>query len=952
MPRVGTGRKGTGKTVDKLLKTLSYSDDKMLDVMPTGNGVRLIDAYGNIVSHRNIMLSDVDNDTFTKLTVNRCPSGYVCLTNNCMVAVLQNEDYNPIVVWIRANEIHHGYKVLQALPQPSYSGVVTIDKDELNIMALHEFYDGVADSYDQEWRRKSLYKKYSNLFEKAPVISLEVMMLIGMVLSSGRITKLSTRNIGKCVVRIPAPLDRSKSVFLDKALDDLGIGWCFKNGKTRTVGSSEQKSEVLVSDNKKLYLVLSYLIGNDTYQSRDASKIVHMTPEHDLALLYGMMLCRTSIDDRHDTGRGITAEISTHDETQFLLLYSLLMQYGVSPSVHINTMVRTNIVTTSAPVVYGIRNFVSVNEFIERMDNNKHHENNGGEYEFFEYDGTQYSVHRVRKVEHCIGTFKKINVDDNFGYVNGCLTVVGESIWHNAKIAKVTYTEDDEIVRDIKQADMYERRISRPPVKYPIIKEDREPTGIKVNVANLISDENLIDTPNGYVHPRLIHKGDLIAAANGDFVEVKNITEHDVNGDMIELQAMYLGSTFLSAETKVLAKHCANATYNSSSKKKYYFPYPENIDECDWIDAENLQYGDVVISPLPKLFESKSEIVFDLAQYVPEMKQNIYDIYDDKIVWRHKRTFKGYKHDGLRQGDVSKALKIPMSEVRNVLNGDQSPFTNAIREYLSSEDITLDEWRNIYNGYETVTINRYCKYDDDFAYLIGFYIADGCCSSNRNTMTYCLCIDDPQYEASIRKAMQNKFPGITGNLIYQHKRTAFPENRGCLLNFYFPIFTRLIKSLVPGLALDKEIPDILMHQPRHTINALLKGLTDGDGCVKHREYTYVSVSERLSTQVMRILRCNETPSFVKPYRTINNFGDNAAFACYASYSDYLVKLFDVDDRRGRFGGHRYRIIEDADGNKYFATRIRDVRYVRYAGKAYKISTNDIGYSVSSCIVMN
>ena len=191
-------------------------------------------------------------------------------------------------------------------------------------------------------------------------------------------------------------------------------------------------------------------------------------------------------------------------------------------------------------------------------------------------------------------------------------------------------------------------------------------------------------------------------------------------------------------------------------------------------------------------------------------------------------------------------------------------------------------------------------------------------------------------------------------MIYNHNGSADLVGRGCNLYFHFPIFTNLVKSLIPWLADEKQIPDILLHQPEHTVDALLRGLTDGDGTLKNRGYSYASISERLSYQVMRILRCNSTPSYIKSRISANPITPNAkrAFICYASYSDYLVNQFDVDDRRGRFCGHKYRIIDDGNGNKYFAARIRSVRDVRRIGRAYEILTASDGYAASSCIIKN
>ena len=128
---------------------------------------------------------------------------------------------------------------------------------------------------------------------------------------------------------------------------------------------------------------------------------------------------------------------------------------------------------------------------------------------------------------------------------------------------------------------------------------------------------------------------------------------------------------------------------------------------------------------------------------------------------------------------------------------------------------------------------------DDFAYLAGLLVGDGCLTSRNKVI---LTSADPEavaaFQAMASRLGLHVFPGFAR----PHDRVIASKGLYCLLEHM---------GLSTGLAATKRIPHAVLAAPEHIVAAFLAGLFDADGTVDRRDGTisFSTVSSALAAQV-------------------------------------------------------------------------------------------------------
>ncbi len=223
-------------------------------------------------------------------------------------------------------------------------------------------------------------------------------------------------------------------------------------------------------------------------------------------------------------------------------------------------------------------------------------------------------------------------------------------------------------------------------------------------------------------------------------------------------------------------------------KNSVDFLINENLEKlgsmCTWTNVSNLEVGDYVAYVNPDLIEREDQIV-DMFQFVSEHKTS--DYFEDTAAFVADNNFVYYNHF---QNRASKAVKIE-------------------------------------NG-KSIASKRFVRLDEDFAYILGLWIADGCTGSGN------ICLngkDNKEIELAdeLRKKIKKVFDNET-----------FCENVRNRLGVRFKndfVVSKMFSELCGKYSRGKFVPEIILNSNDLIRRAFLRGVFDGDGCqLTHAEY--------------------------------------------------------------------------------------------------------------------
>lgn len=415
------------RTIDVIDKTVITKSDGTFAEATTG-----IDSIININgdSQSNVALkkhSYSDNDFFT-FDISSSFNKTLCVmpTTKLLVFNKRHEDIDVA----QARDIVSGTVVLEPVPNISYTGRDTISASELNDFAVSIF--GKSDRSDAP---RDMTNMYAKLFKKDSKLTIEAMMFLGMVYANGRnVIKNEKRRTTSCTVNVVSPVSEAAKCFISKALDDLGIEFPIM---TYEKNRNSDRTDRLQSASKKTYILMRYIFGDDRNGDKDLSKLLHISTDHDKALMYGIISPITTISDRSHERRADEAFINCDGEQMMMNLYTLMLLNGIRPTPNIKTKKNGNVTfryTTTSDFIKSIAGTpMSFNELNDMFKQQVSDYEKTGRITFYESsDGRRYLTHRITSISRGHGDVTCIKPVDTNGYIINNVGIADGSVVYSA----------------------------------------------------------------------------------------------------------------------------------------------------------------------------------------------------------------------------------------------------------------------------------------------------------------------------------------------------------------------------------------------------------------------------------------------------------------------------------------------------------------------------------------
>ena len=695
------------------------------------------------------------------------------------------------------------------------------------------------------------------------------------------------------------------------------------------------------SDNK---FTINDAILRNVINSTPLHDAAHVTPELDRALAAGIIFSHCIVKRYVENVRQPEMN-GTYDTDTAEVLYSILsenkIRFGIIPGRvgkrQISTSLLSFVDTYDAPIDVSDFSFFD-KAYIEGLNST---------FQFyFDIDGHSYFGHRIFLKELCTGDVTSIDTDGKLDVIDN-VAMIGLAYHPQTIASSEVDNSNDNRNRKSKEREAHINgtfKSKRRNGKYTIktVRDDATGGDYSRDVT-MLTDENMLLAPYAAIKIGEARIGDDVIGVDGNVHQISSITAHDIDEDVVEISVRGIGKMHLSKDAKVCSKRCRRVSdvlgKQVSKPKDGYMDENDDISDNDieTIAASELNVGDWVLMTMPhhEYKEQYDEIIFDMADFIPKGRERLYTVTNDTVIWHCQRTFKAKAHHGYRYGDIAQAIGISGEDVKGVLYGNTNrrnyeQHLELVSAYLKKLGKTIDWWRANYQSKVDKVMPRYIRYDDEIAYLLGFYVGDGC--KSKVALSYALNIDDKEYHERISDIVNRRFNCSGFDILPNGKGK---NKKGIVLSFSSQILANFFSFMVPWNVNDKRVPDFALDRPKPEIDALVRGLTDSDGSLKNQKYQYTSCCYDLVHQIRYLLLVNGTPT---RYECLNGIATNGTRTTSnnitGSYTKYVTDLFDEAQI-----GNPHRDWKIVDGGKYVAARVFSTKEYHYSGKAYQVSVN-------------
>ena len=338
----------------------------------------------------------------------------------------------------------------------------------------------------------------------------------------------------------------------------------------------------------------------------------------------------------------------------------------------------------------------------------------------------------------------------------------------------------------------------------------------------------------------------------------------------------------------------------------------KRIDEImpEWVRSIDIEKGDYVAVPIPDLPKSIGNSVIDLALMDSGIEFDMHHVwykfgYSRDVDWSYTKIISRY----------GTTRKIAENAVRFILG----------KRKMMSAASTEIHGRLLNDGFvpnEPLKYNRFIHVDEDMAYLIGWYIAEGHTESV-GQIELSLGYGDSGHVSRIKDIIFRKF----GVVPSERER---PKKHVIKIDWQCKPFAKWLDANCGKGASNKRIPSCLMAICQETWS-MLKGLFLGDGCGKAVGcYSLSSLSRTLTYQVRNILMANQIYSSV----TIDSRNGGMVLSIFGRFLDSFSALSGLlVKRKGIFRKRNETVFWD---DKFFWVPIRSVAEERKTVEVYDI----------------
>lgn len=419
--------------------------------------------------------------------------------------------------------------------------------------------------------------------------------------------------------------------------------------------------------------------------------------------------------------------------------------------------------------------------------------------------------------------------------------------------------------------------------------------------------ETKVFTTNGYKNIKDVQIGDIIINKNGEFDEVINTLQYDIEEDITEIDSYYNNPVKLTNDHRVYVY--------DTVKKEFLYKHAKDINSE--IDRLCLK--------IKNLLKDNKEKIIDLYEY----KDKYYA--DDNYIYMNLQgdnnlNEKDYVIKNFSIKELKENLNMSPVTISYYRNGKKKISQKSYDKIYNYTNMKPEEYDfYIKNILYTTKVNRYIDLDEDFAFFLGFLLGDGFIHKNKGYLIH-LYLGTECKKDQIALPRLEKFL-IKNNMIYSIKKStnknmlsieiknnAFAK---MLLN-KFNVYNNKIKYL--------NIQYLIENYNYEFCKALYEGLIYSDG--SFLEYNQVSFD-------------NKSPYLNVLFNMLSYYVDKKAT------SRYIDKRYDTMKTKTK---NKYIEIID----NYITYKIKSINTIKnYKGKVYDLTIkNDPSFVVEGFIVHN
>lgn len=448
----------------------------------------------------------------------------------------------------------------------------------------------------------------------------------------------------------------------------------------------------------------------------------------------------------------------------------------------------------------------------------------------------------------------------------------------------------------------------------------------------------LVYTKDGVKPIENIKVNDDVYDCEGELKKVVETFKYDVDEDLCQIQLWNGGKINYTSDHKMLMVPCREET--DYHKRDQGYRYLDNKPERTalWKPANQLKQGDWMVMPRPEMTTDEDETTIDLADYASKLTI----VKESSIVIKN---YKKLKENGVSIKEICNTTGLSKNAVSNVYNNGNSISkvltVEKITNFLNEKGFSIDEWRDIPVNIE---IPRFIRLDENFAYLAGYYIADGWCHGDEVNFAFNTETENDYFEKIV-----NIIKSVFGKNVSISVRYQKGKKFG-VISIYNRTIVAMFKSFCPGKADTKNIPENIMNSNDSIRKACLLGLFDGDGSyVEQYRGIYTTISIQLAYNIKKLLLHFGIPCVVSD--SLRNEKWNRVYDVKFTTCNTAVSIFPKLKLSKRVNNNHITYVDD----KYIYMRIKKIIVNKYVGKVYDLSVdtkNEHSYCTTVCTVHN
>lgn len=434
-----------------------------------------------------------------------------------------------------------------------------------------------------------------------------------------------------------------------------------------------------------------------------------------------------------------------------------------------------------------------------------------------------------------------------------------------------------------------------------------------------LSGDTLIPTTQGHKAIRDIQVGDFVFDQNGEAVEIPRVWEWDCDEELISISSYYGANPIkMTRDHKVLVSK-ANRNITRQQKAQGY-SYNKDKNPLQWIRADEVELGDLVVTPKIKYGDSFRGITIETESIA---QTNIKSNFSTRAI---------AKNLGMSRSAVMSFFQNPE---RSKLSTKQK-----IESYLLSLGISIDEAIEHRKIHSIAPCDPFIPANKDLGIILGLFISDGHLRSRGHEIGFA------QKRSEDEEYIPNVFKRVFGlDMSVQESkntdvRSYLSSHKGIVEAFknLFPKYSYTAQS--------KYIPAELMNSSEEFRRGLLEGLWYGDGTHKGKS-SYSTTSKELAQNVHMLLVSLGINSGINEHVRVEHRKEynKSGRTSYIEYKVTSAREFNTSRVINGMGS--------AYDGEFMYQRVRKIETVPSEGKVYDFRVDTtMSYVTESFVVHN